>query len=270
MGAVLLGPSRREDGLNLRLAFGAFVVWLSVLAVVGRLGLAWYDAGSPIGLMTWVAALYVFYLSLCCTFFPAPTAWIVMLMASDYLAQAIGLGVSPVVRLIVVATLGAIGTATANLNEYHLLTFVLRYRQAAAIRRTRLYALAERWFTVAPFWVLTLFSLVPIPVDVVRWLAVAARYPRVRFYFAYFLGRWVRYAVLAASAIGLGLEPWHIMLVQAVLVLAAAVRFIPALTRHVRNGGHGSDEADDAAQATGAVSPVSTGVSTGDGSCSDG
>jgi hypothetical protein len=66
-------------------------------------------------------------------------------------------------------------------------------------------------------------------VDVVRWLAVACRYSRVRFFFAYFTGRWVRYFLLTLSTIWLDLSWWHILLIQGALVLLAGAKFATAL-----------------------------------------
>lgn len=227
-------PPHGEDGLNLRVGFGVFLVYLAVLAGLAKAGLSWSGADSGNGLLVWVLGGSMFYLSLCCTFFPAPTTWIVMLLASDYLAQTVGLEGMWIARVVVVATLCALATGAANLNEYHILTFLLRYRRAAAVRQTRMYRLARRWFAVSPFWVLVLFSLIPIPVDVVRWLAVACRYSRWRYFVAYFVGRWVRYALLAVSAIGFVLAPWHIAVIQLVLIAAAAARLAPAIHRRLQ------------------------------------
>ena len=233
-GILFRAPAAGGDGLNLRLAFVAYLVWMAVLTGVARLGFADYEAGSTVGLLVWLLAGYVFYLSLCCTFLPAPTAWVVMLLASDYLAGLVGLENTVVARLLVVTTLGALGTAAANLNEYHVLTFLLRYRRAASLRRARFYQVAAGWFSRSPFWVLAVFSLVPIPVDVIRWLAAACGYSRWRYFWAYFLGRWVRYALLATSTVYLALDPWQIAAVQIALVALAAMRFLPGAIRRLR------------------------------------
>jgi len=233
-GVFFRAPAAGGDGLNLRLAFVVYLVWLAVLTAVAKLGFTGYEAGSTVGLVVWLLAGYVFYLSLCCTFLPAPTAWAVMLLASDYLAGLIGLADAVVTRLLVVTTLGALGTAVANLNEYHVLTFLLRYRRAASLRRARFYQVAAGWFSRSPFWVLAVFSLVPIPVDVIRWLAAACGYSRWRYFWAYFLGRWVRYALLATSTVFLALEPWQIAAIQIGLVVLAAMRFLPGVVRRLR------------------------------------
>ena len=71
-----------EDGFNLRLWFGVFLGFLAVLAGVTLIALRFDNGGAFWPERIWLLALYLFYMSLCCTFFPAPTAWLVLLMAS--------------------------------------------------------------------------------------------------------------------------------------------------------------------------------------------
>ncbi|MFH1417688.1 MAG: hypothetical protein ABII12_05305 [Planctomycetota bacterium] len=223
------------DGINLRLWFVCFVAWLVGLTLASLWGMAAIDGtGSQVGWAVWALAGTAFYLSLCCTFFPAPTTWIVMLVASDMVAAQVGLvGMAPL-RLAVVATVCAAATGIANLNEYHLFVYLLRKRRVAKVRDTRMFRTASRWFEKSPFWIVTLFSFLPIPVDVIRWLAITARYPRGRFFWAGFIGRWFRYAIWVLAAIGLHLDTWQIMLIQVVLAGAALIRILPRLLRRRR------------------------------------
>jgi membrane protein YqaA with SNARE-associated domain len=215
-------PSREVRGLRRWFLF--YAVWLTGLCLLALWAQDQHAAGMAHAQKLWLAAVYLFYLSLCCTFFPLPTAWIVMLLASREasLLDAVGW------RVLAVTTLGALATGIANLTEYHIWTVALRYRQVNRVRETRLFRWAGRWFHTSPFAVLVGFSFIPLPVDVIRWLAVACRYSRWRFFWAYFLGRWVRYGLLALSTVWLGLGMWHIVGVQAGLIVLAAARFIIA------------------------------------------
>ena len=212
------------------------MTWLAVLTAAGSWGLAAMDAGgSSAGLVVWLLAGYAFYLSLCCTFVPAPTTWIVMLLASDLVAQQLGIVDHRPERLVIVCTIGALATALANLNEYHIFVYLLRKKRVAKVRETGLFNAASGWFHASPFWILTLFSFLPIPIDVIRWLAITARYPRWRFFWANFVGRWFRYAIWAVAAMGLALSARQILLLQAVLVAIALVRVVPRLVRRFRD-----------------------------------
>ncbi len=224
-----------DDGINLRRWFVCYLAWLTALTGAAVWGLRAADAtGSAAGLAVWVLAGYAFYLSICCTFFPAPTTWIVMLAASDLVAQQVGLqGYAPL-RLFVVAALGAAATGMANLNEYHVWAYLLRKRRVSKIRQTRFFSAASTWFHASPFWILSLFSFLPIPVDVVRWLAITARYPRSRFFCASFLGRLFRYVVWALTSAGFQLGAKEIAIFQAALVAVALLRILPRLVRRIR------------------------------------
>lgn len=228
------GGDRAAAPLRLRPWFYAFGAWMVGLSLVAHFSLHMTGAQSGVALAVWLLAVYALYLSLCCVFFPAPTTWIVMLCASDAMADAAGVAEHRVARLVVVATLGALATGMANLNEYHLVTALMRLKKLSRIREARSVTTAVRWFESSPFLVLLAVSLLPIPVDVVRWLAIWDRYPRGRFFLAYFIGRWGRYAVWAAFAMSLSLKFWHILAVQVALLLAAAARVAPRIVRQVR------------------------------------
>ena len=237
LAVALDAPEAEVRGLRSWFAF--FALWLAGLCALALVAQEQYAAGVLVAQRVWLGAVYLFYLSLCCTFFPLPTAWLVMLLAS----QDFRLVDAVVWRVLLVATLGAGATGLANLNEYHIWNFVLRYRQVSRVRQTGLFRWARAKFQVSPFAVLVAFSFIPIPVDVVRWLAVACRYSRRRFFWAYFLGRWVRYGLLALGTVWLQLGWGHILLVQAGLVVLAALRFVMA-QRNQSAGNHDTPSDD--------------------------
>jgi hypothetical protein len=72
--------------------------------------------------------------------------------------------------------------------------------------------------------------------DLVRLVAIAARYPRVKYAAATFVGRGVRYAVLAA--VGEFFEPplWAIGVLAVVLALPALISWLRARARKARSG----------------------------------
>jgi membrane protein YqaA with SNARE-associated domain len=216
--------------IDLRRWFTLFVVWMVGLAVLVFAGRIQAEAGSRPGFVVMVLAAYAFYLSLCCTFFPAPTMWVVMLAASNGLA----LVPAPVPRIVLVTVLGGLATSMANLNEYHIFTFLLQYRRIARVRETRVYRWAARWFAVSPFTIICFISLVPVPVDVIRWLAILYRYPRGPFFVAYFLGRSARYAIWSVSAVYLDLGVRGIAIFQGALIALAAAKVITSAVRRRR------------------------------------
>ncbi len=239
-GSIFHNRQAGEDGINLRGWFIIYLIYMIILtlAALGLIALA-AKTDAPWAQKAWLLPLYLFYLSLCCTFFPAPTAWIVLMMASpmiglissDAISAAAGMRESAaqitaaILTVLVVAVTGAVGTMVANLNEYHIFTFLLRYGRVKRIRHTRFYDRAARWFSSGPFALLVMVSFIPIPVDVVRWLAITHRYPRSRYAAAYFLGRLVRYSLLAATATVLQIGWRGIVLIQGGLVALLLVKF---------------------------------------------
>lgn len=174
------------------------------------------------------------YISLCCTFLPLPTTAIVAAVASREAAVTGELWTT----VLAVAAVGAAASTVANLNDYHLFTLALRHRHVKRVRHTRLYDASARWFSRNPFMILVIFNIIPIPVDVVRMLAVTYRYPRRPFAAANFVGRFVRYAVVAFVMFHWDLG-W--IAVAALLGLAVALALAkvlpPAVGRLLARGG---------------------------------
>ncbi|MCK4628313.1 MAG: hypothetical protein KAT56_04880, partial [Sedimentisphaerales bacterium] len=139
-----------------------------------------------------------------------------------------------VVTILIVAAVGALGTALANLNEYHVFTFLLRFGRAHRLRHTRLYKSAARWFEVSPFVLMTVVSFLPIPVDLIRWLAITHRYRRDHFFIASFVGRFLRYAILAATATCLRISWYGIVFIQLTLLTIILLRYLPRLTQRLK------------------------------------
>ena len=133
------------------------------------------------------------YLSMCTTATPLPTGWLVASVATRQAA----VGPDVWTTTLIVAAVGAAASTIAHLNDYHLFTWLLRRRRVSHVRDTRLYRAAAPWFHRSPFALLLVFNVVPIPVDVIRLLAITCRYPRLPFAAAGFLGRFIRYAVFA-------------------------------------------------------------------------
>ncbi|MFH0980562.1 MAG: hypothetical protein V2A79_03370 [Planctomycetota bacterium] len=238
--ALARGPAAgpHTDPYHLRRWFLFFLVWLGLLTMTARMSFARYEAGHPEAQPVWLVSIALFYLSLCCVFFPAPTAWIVMLLASNDVALIDSVSL----RVLVVSGLCGFATAMANLNEYHLITFALRYGRVARIRQNRAYQVTARWFGAAPFLVLVAIGFLPLPVDVVRWLAITCRYSRWRFFLAYVIGRAPRYGLFATSAVWFDLRWWEILIVQAALVLLAGTKVLHTLLRKRSRGAAQSEE----------------------------
>jgi membrane protein YqaA with SNARE-associated domain len=226
--AVVRSVTARPMGSRtLRAWFAVYLLWLVALTAGAVVCLQASRQGVSAALPLWLACLGTFYLSLANGLLPLPTMWMIMLLASD----AVGLPGSPLMRVAMVATITALATGMANLNEYHILHWALGSRTAGKVTNTRLVQWAIRWFRVSPFWILTMAALVPIPIDAIRWVAIADSYNRLRFFWAYALGRWVRYAVLAGATIWLHAGVRTIIVTQVALIVVAAAPVVAKMMR---------------------------------------
>ncbi len=217
--ATAVAPAGAERPLpGLRAWFALFLLWMGGLAALALSLLERVDHGSPTAQAWWLLSLMCFYLSLCNIALPLPTAWIILYAASD----AGGFD-PPWLRVLTVAGLGALATAMANLNEYHLLAWMFQHGWGRRIRATRIYGWGIRWFNKAPFQILALVGFVPLPIDAVRWLAILRHYSRLGFGLAYFVGRGLRYVLFATFSVLVPLTAWQIAAVQAGILLAAVL-----------------------------------------------
>ena len=209
----------RHEALRLRAWFLPFAALLAVLATV------WFVAGK--GSTTAGLTLFFAYLSLACTFLPLPTSWIVIWAAAP--TEGGGLGVPP----LVVATIGAVGTAIGNMHDYYLLTFLYRFQRVRRIRATAAYRRLAAWYNRSPFGTLAAGSFLPIPVDLIRLLAISEGYNRLKFALGSLVGRWPRYLVFAilADQFKLGWQ-WILGIAGATAVLGLW-RGLPPLVRKV-------------------------------------
>lgn len=171
---------------------------------------------------------FAIYISLCCTFLPLPTSGIVAAVATQEVAVTGEIWTTA----LIVAAVGALASTIANLNDYHLFTWMLRHRRVASVRGTRLYASASRWFSQSPFAILVIFNFIPIPVDVIRMLATTYRYPRTPFAAANFIGRFVRYGTIAFVTFALRDAGWvAVVALLGLAVLLVAAKVFPRLWR---------------------------------------
>ncbi|HUS48025.1 MAG TPA: hypothetical protein VM098_07895 [Phycisphaerae bacterium] len=175
------------------------------------------------------------YLSMCCTFLPLPTGWIVAGVATREAAVTGELWTT----VLAVAAVGAAASTVANLNDYHIFTWLLRSRRIARVRTSRIYEAASAWFGRAPFFILVVFNVIPIPVDVVRMLATTYRYPRLPFAGANFIGRFLRYGVISFVTFWWNLGWIAVVSLLALAVVLGATRAARALARRAlgRPGG---------------------------------
>ncbi len=236
--------------LVLHLAYVAILVAAAML-LLARSGVSWAGfTEHPIDVTVRVTEqadaapkllIFCAYISLCCTFLPLPANAMVSAVSMQQFAPFGNLWATAAA----VAAVGAFASMMANLLDFHLFTLMLRSKGIAKVRHTRLYDKSARWFARQPFMILVIFNILPIPIDVVRMLAATARYPLRPFAASNFIGRFVRYAILAGVTFALGERGWMATVVLLVVaVLLAAPKLVGRFVR--KRGRAGIDDPSDA------------------------
>jgi membrane protein YqaA with SNARE-associated domain len=163
-------------------------------------------------------ARFFAYMSLASNTIPLPATPVVLYMGREY-------------PWVAVALVGGAATTLANLLDYEIFTSVFKTKLLAKIKDSEHSQASIRAFQKVAFLALVGANVVVFSWDLVRLVAIAAKYPRVKYAAATFVGRAARYAILAAA--GEFFEPplWAIGVVAVVLALPAFVSWIRARAR---------------------------------------
>ncbi len=157
-----------------------------------------------------VLARFFAYMSLASNTIPLPATPVVIYVGREYPWFA-------------VALLGAAATSLANLLDYEIFSSVFKTKLLRKIKESEHSRASIRAFEKVAFLALVAVNVVLFTWDLVRLVAIAAKYPRAKYVAATFIGRTVRYAVLAAA--GEFFEPplWAILVVAVLLAVPALV-----------------------------------------------
>jgi membrane protein YqaA with SNARE-associated domain len=163
-------------------------------------------------------ARFFAYMSLASNTIPLPATPVVLYMGREY-------------PWLAVALVGGVATTLANLLDYEIFTSVLKTKLLRKVRDSEHSQASIRAFQRVAFLALVAANVVVFSWDLVRLVAIAARYSRVKYAAATFVGRTVRYAVLAL--VGEFFEPplWAIGVVAVALALPALISWARSRAR---------------------------------------
>jgi len=134
------------------------------------------------------------------------------------------------------------GSVVMSFADYAMIESVLRRsRLARQTRDSRLLQWGVRWMKRWPFGVVVVFSLVPLPISLVRVLAPVAGYPIGRYIAAQIVGRFPRFLVLAMIGHAIQVPTWLLATLTIVLI---AVLYLAG--RETRAGEEAEDDDEDA------------------------
>jgi uncharacterized membrane protein YdjX (TVP38/TMEM64 family) len=157
---------------------------------------------------------------------PFPTMTVAIFLGKSY---------SP----LLVAAVGAAGSAIASVIIYYLLTGLSKRKRMRRIKDNRLARSLRALTRRSPFLSLALFNLIPLPIEPARFSAILNRYSIARYVTAISLGRFARYFLLATLG-----EAFRVPN-SVLLVLTAALIAVPLVVkRHYKEGIGKSEEGE--------------------------
>jgi membrane protein YqaA with SNARE-associated domain len=163
-------------------------------------------------------ARFFAYMSLASNTIPLPATPVVIYAGREY-------------PWVAVAFLGAAATSLANLLDYEIFSTIFKTKLLRRIKESEHSQASIRAFSRVAFPTLVAVNFILFTWDLVRLVAIAAKYPRAKYVAATFIGRAARYAVLAAA--GEFFEPplWAIGVVAVALALPALVSWFRSRAR---------------------------------------
>jgi len=109
---------------------------------------------------------------------------------------------------ILIALVAAAGNLAAGWVDYHFFTPLLKMKFAKGYKKTKTYNKTLQWFNRAPFWVVVLFALTPLPFYVVKFFVFSSGYSMPRYIAAILVGRLPRFYLLALAGHFLKIPTW--------------------------------------------------------------
>ena len=121
---------------------------------------------------------------------------------------------------------GAIGASISAIIEYFLIDFLMKFDRFAKLKQNGKYRKYASYFDKFSFRSIMLASIIPLPLDVIRVLAITRRYSKWKYILATFLGRIPRIFLLTFLGSQLAYSK-----IIAIILLAAILIF--ELTRRI-------------------------------------
>lgn len=162
---------------------------------------------------------FFFYMCFACQFFPIPTLPPIAFAAKVF-------------HPALIAVVGAAGTSIANLNDYAILGWLFTHQKVKKIRDISTYRRLLSFFDRFAFLTMSVASFLPIPVDVIRLLAISRSYPYWKYVAGTFVGRVPRYLIIAY--VGKELPARYILILFLLTGLPAVVKLVSDIIKKRR------------------------------------
>jgi len=127
---------------------------------------------------------YFLVMSISCNLVPIPTYPFILYVSHDY-------------AIWLIVLVGTIGSVISAIIEYNFIDFLMRFDRFARLKETNSYQKYVKYFDRFSFHSIMLASVLPLPLDVIRILAIMRRYAKWKYLVATFIGRIPRILIFA-------------------------------------------------------------------------
>ncbi len=129
---------------------------------------------------------------------------------------------------ILVALIATAGNLAAGWVDYHFFTPILQMKFSSGYKKNKTYARAIKWFNAAPFWVVVLFALTPLPFYLVKFLVFSSGYPMPKYMAGIVVGRLPRFYLLAIAGYFLKVPVWIMVVLFSVIFAVYLIWIVKA------------------------------------------
>lgn len=154
---------------------------------------------------------YFVYMSFACTLIPLPTPPYVIALGQLFQPG-------------IVAVLGAIANCLAALVEYHFITWLFsKAKLHEQVETSRIFQRFAHYFQRAAFACLIVTGLIPIPFEPFRLAAILSRYNLPKYLLSVFIGRFIRYYLLAWTGHLYSIPNWLLIAMVFALIAVSVI-----------------------------------------------
>jgi len=128
-----------------------------------------------------------------------------------------------------------VGTCIAGFIDYETLRPVFNYRKIKRLYYDKpLYRKSMNFFYKAPFWMIVIAALAPIPFYPFKFLSIASGYPEWKYLSALIVGRAPRYLYLSLAGKVFNIPNWILLVAFGMMLGWGLAQRLPEITKKVK------------------------------------
>lgn len=145
-----------------------------------------------------------------------------------------------------VMIVGAMGATVATLFDYFVIEAAFRAKKIEQLKKTKLLDRSIHYFKKMPFITIFMFGVGLLPfLHIIKILVPASKYSKTKYCISFFIGRSIRFYVLAMFGYVLQIPNWLILLIGIVMLIIATYTGTKLIIRRRKRNQNSIPETDD-------------------------